>query len=137
MVCCVLTSQGKFFPSRCRLNDAQPLPILGWRGSLLGPCLGPPWDPLVGHRSVVLRRFDPLHDGLCISNIYTQFHPRRIPQKPTTKHYDTLVQLRLICEHLGRFTSKLFKLLKLILTLLLTILGLYNLMTHVLGSSFT
>ena len=61
-----------------------------------------PWGVFLGH-------FDHLHFSLCVRTIDTQFQPHTLPQNYNTKHYETLVQLRLVFGHHGRFISTLFK----------------------------
>lgn len=48
-------------PFKCRLRDAQPLPILGWLGSLVGPCLVLLGGPYAGPRGFVLRFIYPTY----------------------------------------------------------------------------
>ena len=58
--------------------------------------LGPSWDPSAGPRSVVVRRFNPLHVRICVGTILTKVYPKSLPYNVTTKHCDTPVQLRLV-----------------------------------------
>ena len=60
----------RFFLLQLQLRGAQPLPYLGWRGSLYGPCLVP----------IILGRFDPLSVILHVGTIDTQFNSQTILQ---------------------------------------------------------
>ena len=60
--------------------------------------------PLAGPWGILLGRLDPLRVSICVRFIGTQSYTHTIPQNSTTKHYDTLVQLRLVSGRLGRFS---------------------------------
>ncbi len=75
-------------------------------GSFSGPCLVLLKDPLDIPNGFILRQFDPLCMRIRVETLGTEFHLQTNPQNMTTKHYDTLGQLRLVSERLGSLTSK-------------------------------
>ena len=70
-------------------------------GSFSGPCLVLLKDPLDIPNGFILRQFDPLCMRIRVETLGTEFHLQTNPQNMTTKHYDTLGQLRLVSERIG------------------------------------
>ena len=89
-----------------RVARLQILPLHAALGSILTHVWVLLAGPSGGTRGVVLGHFDTWYIPLRIGTIDNQFHTQSIPQNFTTKHYDILVQLRLVFECLGHLTSK-------------------------------